>query len=358
MSAYRRRTKSGEWRWHYRVMVRLPDGSKKRIAGTPSLNTKSAAVAAERAHVERVLNPKKPMQAAPAFDEFAKVFLRDYVAVHNKPSEAHEKGRVIRFYLQPFFKSTPLDRIDAAAGEKLKAHLLKGEDLDPPRPREPKTVNNILTVLAKLLRYAQRLGQLRATPMIEKLRVNRPAVEFLDFDEYATLVETAKSEAHWHLAILLAGDAGLRRGELRALRQADWERRSGRVVVQRSVWKGKEGGTKGWRARAVPTTTRLAAALQAQRHLRGDLFLCDADGDAFTEAAYRKALPRLCLRAGIKSVGWHDLRHTFCSHLAMRGAPAKAIQELAGHADLTTTMRYMHLTPDSKDAAIRLLEAR
>jgi site-specific recombinase XerD len=49
-------------------------------------------------------------------------------------------------------------------------------------------------------------------------------------------------------------------------------------------------------------------------------------------------------------------RHTFRSHLAMRGAPARAIQELAGHMDLSTTQRYMHLSPAAIDAAIRLLD--
>jgi len=39
------------------------------------------------------------------------------------------------------------------------------------------------------------------------------------------------------------------------------------------------------------------------------------------------------------------LRHTFCSHLAMRGAPARVIQQLAGHQDLATTQRYMHPVP-------------
>ena len=50
------------------------------------------------------------------------------------------------------------------------------------------------------------------------------------------------------------------------------------------------------------------------------------------------------------------LRHTFCSHLAMRGAPARAIQELAGHQDLSTTQRYMHLSPAAIEGAIRLLD--
>jgi site-specific recombinase XerD len=64
---------------------------------------------------------------------------------------------------------------------------------------------------------------------------------------------------------------------------------------------------------------------------------------------------RSARRANVK-VGVHILRHTFCSHLAMRGAPARAIQELAGHQDLATTQRYMHLSPAALDAAIRLLD--
>src|SRR5438046_8262785 len=72
----------------------------------------------------------------------------------------------------------------------------------------------------------------------------------------------------------------------------------------------------------------------------------------FEKAATRGSSAR---RANVKP-GVHILRHTFCSHLAMRGAPARAIQELAGHQDLGTTQRYMHLSPAALDAAIRLLD--
>ena len=53
----------------------------------------------------------------------------------------------------------------------------------------------------------------------------------------------------------------------------------------------------------------------------------------------------------------HILRHTFCSRLAMRGATAKSIQELAAHQHLSTTQRYMHLSPAARESAIRLLDA-
>jgi integrase len=68
-------------------------------------------------------------------------------------------------------------------------------------------------------------------------------------------------------------------------------------------------------------------------------------------------LPRLCRKAQIPTVGWHSLRHTFCSHLALGGAPSRVIQELAGHASLSTTLRYMHLVPGATDDAIALLDA-
>jgi site-specific recombinase XerD len=63
-------------------------------------------------------------------------------------------------------------------------------------------------------------------------------------------------------------------------------------------------------------------------------------------------------RAGLPVTGkLHVLCHTFCSHAAMDGVPAKTIQELARHSDLSVTMRYMHLSPSALDEGIAKLEA-
>ena len=107
----------------------------------------------------------------------------------------------------------------------------------------------------------------------------------------------------------------------------------------------------------VPLTTRLAAALKAHRHLRGARVLCEGDGRPFSRVM-QCLVRRAAKRAGLKNEGIHVLRHTFCSHLAMHGASARAIQELAGHKDLSTTQRYMHLSPAATFNAIRLLDGR
>ena len=131
--------------------------------------------------------------------------------------------------------------------------------------------------------------------------------------------------------------------------------RQGRYAPLRGASRWARERAEGGRIRHVPLTQRLAAALQAGRHLRGPRVLCDDEGKPPTQKAVQVMIRRVARRAHVKP-GVHILRHTFCSHLAMRGAPARAIQELAGHQDLGTTQRYMHLRPAAPDAAIRLLD--
>ncbi|PYR89147.1 MAG: hypothetical protein DMF84_25970 [Acidobacteria bacterium] len=103
-------------------------------------------------------------------------------------------------------------------------------------------------------------------------------------------------------------------------------------------------------------TQRLTTALKAARHLRSERVLCLPEGSPITRDRVIEAVRGAQRVAGLPEQGVHILRDTFCSRLAMKGAPARALQELAGEADLSTTQRYMHLSPAATEDAIRLLD--
>ena len=156
--------------------------------------------------------------------------------------------------------------------------------------------------------------------------------------------------------VLLGGEAGFRCGEMMALEWADVDLAKRQLCVQRSDWKGHVTAPKSGRLRYVPMTERLGGGAAEHRHLRGPRVLCTDDGESADAAAGARVGGAGGAAGQAGNVGVHVLRHTFCSHLAMRGAPARAIQELAGHQDLATTQRYMHLSPaaiESGDSVAR-----
>ena len=142
-----------------------------------------------------------------------------------------------------------------------------------------------------------------------------------------------------------------------ALEWSDVDLGKRQLRICQSEWKGHVTPTKGGRLRYIPMTLRLAAALRDHRHLRSPRVLVDR-GRTLSQKMVQDRVRWAARRAGLERQGVHILilRHTFCSHLAMRGAPARAIQELAGHVDLSTTQRYMHLSPAAIEGAIRLLD--
>jgi integrase len=224
--------------------------------------------------------------------------------------------------------------------------------------KSPKTVNNVLTVLGVLMKKAIEWNVIDRMPCtIRLLNVPKASMAFHDFDEYEKLVKAAaRVDLNTYVIVLLGGDAGLRLGEMAALEHPDVNLHKRHLTVHHSDWKGHVTITKGGRLRHVPMTEPLAAALKALRHLRGKRVLVQSSGEPLTMKIVQDRVASAARKAGVRP-GVHILQHTFCSHLAMRGAPARAIHELAGHQDLKTTQRYMHLSPAAIEGAIRLLDA-
>ncbi len=336
--------------WEVDVRWVSPDGRRQRERKRLSVTAKTAAQRwGETRERELLLHGPQERKEVPTLAEFWSRFLDGHArANRQKPSVIAAKETIGRIHLVPMLGATRLDAITTEKVQMLKQHL---------HDRAPKTVNNVLTVLRVLMRMAVEWGVIERMPCtIRLLPVPKPSAGFFDFDEYESLVTAAQvTDARAHLIVLLGGEAGLRCGEMMALEWCDVDLHKRQLRVRQSEWKGHVTAPKGGRMRYVPLTVRLAAALRAHRHLKGPRVLCSADGHPLTMREVQGLVRRGARRANVRE-GVDRLRHTFCSHLAMRGAPATAIQELAGHADLVTTQRYMHLSPAAIDAAIRLLD--
>ena len=129
------------------------------------------------------------------------------------------------------------------------------------------------------------------------------------------------------------------------------------IHLQRSICDGVIDTPKGGRGREVALGDELAATLRAlPSRVAGGLVWPGKDGGNLTKGEARWPLWRACRKAGLRHVGWHVLRHTFASHLVMKGVPLKAVQELLGHASIEMTMRYAHLAPGVTRDAVQLLD--
>ena len=305
--------------WMIDFTYHHPDGRKERVRKVAPIQNKRAAERHEHElrhalhdgsyRKEQEAPPPEP-KTMPTVAAFAEEFLNTYVLVNNKPSEQAAKRSIFKHHIIPTLGRLPLNRLSYEV-EPFKA-VLKKKNLGAKR------INNVLAVISKMLHYAEERG------VIER-----------------------------------AGEAGLRMGEIIALEWSDLDLGAGHLTVRHSDWFGLVGTTKGGRARTVPMTERLRHALTTQASQRRGLrVFMTADGKPITRNHMKTPLWHACRRAGLREIGWHALRHTFCSHLALQGAVPKAIQELAGHTAMAITMRYMHLAPAALRDAIALLDQR
>lgn len=344
-----RRDSNGRWR--YRKVVKLPDGSSERISGTPTLNTRRDAERAERDHIERLLKPQaaQPRESV-GFRDFAeRQWLPTYPrAAGNRATTLREKEMHLRVHLVPRLGDTPLHEVRGRVVDRVFAELAAAG-------LSEKSRKNIRATLNKMLVTAVEWGLLDALPRLPRIRVPERQFDFLTAEESERLLAGARTpEAR--LLILFALRSGARASEQLALRWADLDWQSRKVVIQRSSIRGVEGPTKSGRVRHVPLTPELESELRAARHLKSALVFCRPDGKPLTLWQLHNVLETACRRSGLRAIRWHDLRHSFASQLAMRGLPIRRIQEWLGHSSIQMTMRYAHLSPGGDADLIALLD--
>ena len=372
--------RNGKW-W---VDVRFPDGRRIRrvspvqtkrgaraleaelIAGNGSSTLTSSSVEPEAQASSQAAKPAqstpipiKPRRSQPSITSFAKEWLETYVVVNNKASEVVAKENILRNHLIPFFDKQPLAEIGARQIEHYKAVKLRGEDGG--RAYHPKSINNHLTVLSKLLSTAQEWEMIEQVPKVKRLRV--PPVDFDWLTAHETkrfLVAVDDHYPQWRALFWLALRTGMRRGELFSLEWDDFDLVAGRVQVRKGVFCGKLQTPKNGKSRTLPLTSRLVgvvSAYQVEVHKRSSFLFPNAQGRLTTYQDHvDRPLKGALKKAGLRAIRFHDLRHSFASQLVSAGRSLKEVQELLGHQTIHMTMRYAHLAPDRMREAVEALE--
>jgi integrase len=212
-----------------------------------------------------------------------------------------------------------------------------------------RTVAKYLINLHGIFRRAMKVWGLPRNPVVE---VERPRYRVSDDinafspEEVHALVRAAASEQDAAM-FMTAAFTGLRLGELLALQWGDVDFPGEVIRVRRSYnAHGGLGTPKSGKVRSVPMVAGVATALaglSARPEFTGeeDLVFGGALGTYQDATALRQRYKAALKRAELRSLRFHDLRHTFGT-LAVRRAEVPAVQAWMGHSDIQTTMRYVH----------------
>ena len=141
---------------------------------------------------------------------------------------------------------------------------------------------------------------------------------------------------------IIALHTGLRRGELTSLTWND-------VNLQSKLLTVRAGYSKSQKARYIPLNSEAVDVLKRYRKQHS------GEGRLFDVFSVKKSWNALMTKAGISDFRFHDLRHTFASKLVAAGVDLNTVRELLGHADIRMTLRYAHLAPEHKAAAVEKL---
>lgn len=296
---------------------------------------------------EPIDKPKKDKIPEKNYKEFSEEFLNNYVKINNKLSEVRSKQSALNVYLIPCFGKQKLSEITSYDVEKFKAERQK-------QGLSNKYINNLLCILSKSLSIAEEWGLLEKRPKIKHLKVAQQKFDYLSIEESESLL--ANANGLLKDMILFALHTGLRFGEIIALTWNDINLKENIVTVSRSVSRGYLGSTKNNKIRHIPLSNDLVIMLENRRLNKSNLVFPNTVEKFLIQERCRNWLHQICKKAGLRKIGWHTFRHTFASRLAENGISMRTIQELLGHADTNTTMRYAHLSPVVLKEAIKTLE--
>ncbi len=271
------------------------------------------------------------------FEKMTNLYLENY----SKPNKKSSRRDVTSINnLKPFFAGKYLHEITPLDMEKYKRGR-QGEVSNA-------TVNREVACLKHIFTKAIEWGMVQKNPgkKVKLLRERNTRLRYLDEKEIRKLHDACAE--HLKPIVIVALNTGMRKEEILSLRWKDLDYRIRTISIL---------DTKNGQSREIPMNDIVYRTLMATKKMPDSPWVfCKNNGERYGNI--RKAFEGARKRAGIVDFRFHALRHTFASHLVMAGVDLRTVQELLGHKSFEMTLRYAHLSPEHKKAALDTLGKR
>jgi integrase len=202
--------------------------------------------------------------------------------------------------------------------------------------------------MSSIYKFAVHAGRVLVNPVskVKRYKENESRVRWLRPEEENEIrSKFVENSDGWEFDLAL--NTGMRRGEQFFLEWKNVDMERGILTVR-----GKTG------QRHVVANSSAVAALRELWKATGERQFVSPGNDGKKKRDSRRWLEKAAKDAGVTDFHWHDLRHTFASRLVMNGVDIRTVQELLGHKSIVMTMKYAHLAPDHRQAAVEKMNPR
>ena len=358
--------KRGDGRWEGRIVV----GHKANgdsIFRYVYADTQKGLTAKLRQYIETYRGVDLTEQSGMTLDEWLDQWLAGVEGTVRPTTFARYRGTVEK-HLKPYLGSKKLSQLTAKDIQRLYETLAREGRQDGEGGLSSGTIRGIHTVFHGAMKAAQQASLIARNPTeeLEPPRFRYKDKQVLTDEQLDLFMKVIAEDEIWHDFFYTELTTGLRRGEICGLKWEDFDAANGTLKVRRTVHVEKGGRRVTWDTKTnagTRTITLPSSTVELLRDRRRSapsdwIFPDPLNPEEPTSPGFAYSrLKTLLRKAGLPSIPFHALRHTFATHALASGVDAKTLSGILGHTRAGLTLdTYTHTTGDMQKRAAEIVE--